>query len=306
MACTCPETYYKRDPDKNGGKGGLTRDPRQALNFTTIVVACGKCIECRLDKSRDWALRCMHELQTSEGGGCFVTLTYDDAHLPVDRSLDYRHFQLFMHRLRNRVEGAGRFFMCGEYGDNFGRPHYHAILFDCVFDDLKYFRREGKIDLFTSDTLSDIWGNGFVTVGRVTMHSAGYVARYSLKKITGDDQGAAYQYLDPATGEVFDRIPPFSGQSLRPGIGYDWFMRFRGDVFPCDNVVFEGKKYPVPRYYRKLLERTDLAMHEGLKRKRRAFALEQRDHPDNSSRRLRDRWEVSVLNSKNSARNVKL
>lgn len=101
MSCTCPEVYYRRDPDKFHGVKGLTKDARKALNFTTITVPCGKCIDCRLDRSRDWALRCMHELQTSEFGACFVTLTYDDAHLPEGRSLDYRDFQLFMHRLRN-------------------------------------------------------------------------------------------------------------------------------------------------------------------------------------------------------------
>lgn len=196
--------------------------------------------------------------------------------------------------------------MCGEYGDNFGRPHYHAILFNCVFDDLVHYRREGKIDLFKSEVLSELWGKGFCSVGAVTLHSAGYVARYSLKKITGPEAGNVYQWLDESTGEVHDRVAPFSKQSLKPGIGYDWFHRFRSDVFPHDNLVFEGKKFPVPRYYRKLLERDDEALSESLKQSRREFARSQRDHPDNTQRRLRDRWRVSVLNSANAARNKKL
>lgn len=306
MSCTCPETYYHRDPAKFNGVKGLTRDPRKAQSFDVVTVPCGKCIDCRLDRSREWAVRCMHELSTSELGGCFVTLTYDEAHLPLDHSLHYRDFQLFMHRLRNHGYDGVRFFMCGEYGDDFGRPHYHAILFNCVFPDLVHFRHEGKIDLYKSAELSQIWGLGFVTVGMVTMHSAGYVARYSLKKITGSAAGSAYQYVDPVSGEVFDREPPFSGQSLKPGIGFDWLALHKSDVFPHDNVVIGGKKYPVPRYYKRLLARWDEDMSEVLRAKREAFALERKLHPDNTSRRLRDRWEVSVLNSKNASKRGKL
>lgn len=302
MSCTCPETYYKRDPDKFNGVRGLTKDARKALSSSTIVIPCGKCVDCRLAYARDWSLRCMHELQTSPNGGCFVTLTYDDAHLPLDHSLDYRDFQLFMHRLRNSYDEV-RFFMCGEYGDDFGRPHYHAILFNVVFDDLVFYRREGKVDLYKSAELAELWGNGFVTVGAVTRHSAGYVARYSLKKLTGPQAGAAYQYLDVSTGELFDRVGPFSKASLKPGIGAFWFDRYHSDVFPCDNLVFEGKRYPVPRYYTKLYERLDASRAEDVKAERRAFARSRRDHPDNTSRRLRDRWECSVLNSKNAKRN---
>ena len=302
MSCTAPETYYVRDPAKFDNIRGLTRDPRKTLVHSVITIPCGKYVDCRLAYAREWSLRCMHELQMSEFGGCFVTLTYDDDHLPADRSLHYEDFQLFMHRLRNSYDDV-RFFMCGEYGDNFGRPHYHAILFNVVFDDLVYFRKEGKITLYKSAELSRIWGLGFVTVGAVTRHSASYVARYSLKKITGAAAGSAYQYMVPETGEVVDRVPPFSKQSLKPGIGASWFVRYHSDVFPADCIVYEGKKYPVPRYYRKLYERLDEARAEVLKRERRAFAREQRGHSDNTPRRLRDRWEWSVLNSANVKRN---
>lgn len=307
MACTCPETYYRRDPSKFNGVKGLTQDARKALlsvagTLQLVTIPCGKCVDCRLAYARDWSLRCMHELQTSPAGGCFVTLTYDDARLPADHSLHYEDFQLFMHRVRNRYSDV-RFFMCGEYGDDFGRPHYHAILFNLVFDDLVFLRKEGKIELFKSQELSELWGLGFVSVGAVTRHSASYVARYSLKKISGPLAGSAYQWVDPYSGEVYDRTPPFSKQSLKPGIGAFWFERYHGDVFPCDEIVFDGRKYPVPRYYMKLYERLDPKRAEGVKAAHVAHAREMRKHPDNTSRRLRDRWEVSVLNSKNVKRN---
>lgn len=290
-----------RDPAHFNGVRGLTKDARKALIHSNLTIPCGKCVDCRLAYARDWSLRCMHELQTSELGGCFITLTYATEHLPPDHSLRYEDFQLFMHRLRNRYDNV-RFFMCGEYGDDNGRPHYHAILFNVVFEDLVFYRREGKIDLYMSAELADLWGLGFVTVGAVTRHSASYVARYSLKKITGPAAGAAYQYVLP-DGEIVDRKPPFSKQSLKPGIGFDWFVRYMSDVYPVDNVVLDGKVYPVPRYYRKVFERFKPAEFEEMRRAHREYAREARFHPDNSSRRLRDRWEWSVLNSANAKRN---
>lgn len=290
MTCNVPLQFYVRDPALFGNVKGFTRDPRKALSSSGVTVPCGRCVDCRLAYARDWSVRCMHEFQMSIGG-CFVTLTYSDANLPPDLSLRYVDFQLFMHRLRNRFGGV-RFFMCGEYGDNFGRPHYHAILFNVVPDDLVYLRREGKITLFRSKMLEEVWGNGFVSVGAVSRHSAAYVARYSLKKLSG------------AAAEVYGgREPPFAKMSLRPGIGFEWFMKYHADVFPVDNVIIEGKAFPVPRYYRKLQERFDIVGFKRLKREHAAKGREVRKSGEASERRLRDKWEVSVLNSANAKRN---
>lgn len=292
MACNVPLQFYVRDPALFGGVRGLTRDPRKALSSSGLTVPCGRCVDCRLAYARDWSVRCMHEFKVSPAGGCFVTLTYDDAHLPEDKSLRYSDFQLFMHRLRNRYEGV-RFFMCGEYGDNYGRPHYHAILFNYVPDDCKYYRREGKLVLYQSPSLAELWGLGFVSVGAVTRHSASYVARYSLKKLSG-----------PMAADVYGgRVPPFAKMSLKPGIGFEWFMKFYADVFPHDNVVIEGKKFPVPRYYRKLQERMDAVGAAALRREHMAKLRELRSSGELSERRMIDKWKVSVLNSANAKRN---
>lgn len=306
MPCLLPETYYRADPALNDGRGGLTKSRGKALflygasggELNTVTVACGRCVGCRLDYAMDWSVRCVHELQTS-GSGCFVTLTYDNAHLPEDRSLRYRDFQLFMHRVRN-AGFSPRFFMCGEYGDEFGRPHYHAILFRYVPGDCKFWRLEGKIKLYTSDELSDLWGNGFVSVGEVTRHSASYVARYSLKKITGDNASEAYG----------GRAPPFSHASNRPGIGADWFFKYYRDVYPHDNIVIEGKTFRVPRYYRKLYERIDEEGFERVSAEHVRLAKEASAdlaaEVELNKYRVFQRWEHSVLNSKNSGRNSKL
>lgn len=260
--CTTPETYYRRDPSKFEGRGGLTKDPRRALGSIgsdgqkTVTVACGKCMECRLARAREWSLRSVHEASLYDEN-CFITLTYDDEHLPGDFGLHYEDFQAFMHRLRKRMPGAGRFLMCGEYGDQFGRPHFHAILFNCGFSDKKLIRAKPD-PLYSSELLSDIWHHqGLASLGDVTTQSAGYVARYSTKKIYGPGTDYVYDWTDPETGEVFSRRTPFLESSNRPGIGYEWFQRYHSDVFPCDEIVFDGKRFPVPRYYMKLFDELD-------------------------------------------------
>lgn len=309
MACTAPQTFYKADPVLNDGKAGLTKNAKKALlnplgQPIFLTVKCGNCADCRLQQSYEWSLRIMHENKCYDTDGSFITLTYDDAHLPKDYGLHYRDFQLFMHKLRKRIPGSGRFFMSGEYGDQFGRPHFHAILFNCQFPDAKHWKDVDGVPYFTSDILSSLWGHGFSSIGRVTLQSAGYVARYSMKKIKGPSAGAEYQWADNF-GEVFDREPPFCHMSLKPGIGYNWFQRYHSDVFPCDYLVFDGRKFPVPRYYTKLFEQ--MTALEGAGRlmgsprfakvidKRVKLAIDGKSHPDNSPRRLRDRWEISQI-----------
>jgi len=292
MACTAPESYYQVDPSKNGGKGGFTKDVRKSDGGPLITVACGKCIDCRLAHAREWALRCMHEAQVSPEPGCFVTLTYEV--VPNDWNLNYRHFQLFMHRLRKSVPGAGRFFMSGEYGDENGRPHYHAILFNCGFADKVLHSRRDGLNYYTSKVLEKLWGHGFCLIGDLTMASAGYVARYNLKKITGPAAGDAYQFLTE-DGEIIDRVPPFARASNRPGIGYEWFMRYHSDLFPCDFIVHGGKRFPVPRYYTKLYERLDEFGFDMVKVRRALLMGDRRNHPDFTSRRLRDKNELARL-----------
>ena len=110
----------------------------------------------------------MHEAQLHEHS-CFVTLTYDEAHLPAGLSLDHRHFQLFMKRFREHALPAKiRFYMCGEYGDINGRPHYHALVFGHFPVDRVFFRTSGAgSKCYTSKSLDALWGYGSVFVGDV-------------------------------------------------------------------------------------------------------------------------------------------
>lgn len=190
----------------------------------------------------------------------------------------------------NRV----RFFLVGEYGNHcrhgidldrvgcplckLGRPHYHAILFNCAFPDLEpYSERDGEVR-YTSPMLEKLWGFGFVDVGELTFESAAYVARYSLKKINGVLADDHYQALT-LDGEVVYLHPEFARMSRRPGIGADWFAEFHGDVFPSDEVPVVGRGVikGVPRYYEKLYARLDELALEEVKAVRQVYRAEHAD-----------------------------
>lgn len=222
----------------------------------SLFLPCGQCIGCRLERSRQWAVRCVHEAKCYERN-CFITLTYDNEHLPPDLSLRYRDFQKFMRRLRKVFRGV-RFFMCGEYGEGLGRPHYHACLFNYDFPDKLYFKRVGDSTLYTSALLERLWPFGFSLIGDVSFESAAYVARYCVKKVTGRNAGSYYALLDKESGEVIaSRTPEFGRMSLRPGIGAPWLEKFASDAYPGGQVVIRGRKVKTPRYYDKMFARAD-------------------------------------------------
>jgi len=188
----------------------------------------------------------MHESQLYEGSS-FVTLTYDDDHFPLDGNLCYRDFQLFMKRVRKRC-GPTRFFMCGEYGEAFFRPHFHACLFGQSFVDRKLFRHsQSGCNVYTSEVLASLWPYGFSSLGDATFESAAYVARYVLKKVGSDVERLGV--VDFSTGAISVRRPEFCQASRRPGLGYPWLQRFHSDVFPRDYVIVRGIKMKPPRYY---------------------------------------------------------
>lgn len=201
-----------------------------------------------------WKTRLTHEAKMHEQN-CFVTLTFAEEHLPPDMSVSVRDIQLFMKRLRKRT-GKVRFFACAEYGDEGERPHYHLLLFGYDFPDRYYWSRtkSGWIQ-DRSPILESLWPFGFATVGTVTPESAGYVARYAVKKITGKRAKEHYTRLNPHTGEYLQVRPEFACMSTKPGIGATWYDKFKGDAFPSDFVVVDGSKKPIPRYYLQQLKK---------------------------------------------------
>lgn len=248
MPCFSPLKGWFSKERTRLGKRSIVFNPRDGLTDRPVAVPCGQCVGCRLERSRQWATRCVHEAQLYERN-CFITLTYDDDHLPGDLSLNLAHFQKFMKRLRKRFGDGIRFFHCGEYGENFGRPHYHAIIFNLDFDDRVLFSQRAGVNLYTSEMLSSLWPYGFCSIGDVTFDSAAYVARYCMKKVTGKDADDHYTFIHPVTGAVIHRSPEYTTMSRRPGIGKGWLDKFFDDVFPGDFVVVNGVKCRPPRFY---------------------------------------------------------
>ena len=202
-----------------------------------VTVACGKCFECLQKKSLEWSVRIMNEAQCWSHN-CFITLTYNNEHLPPGGSLKKSDFQKFMKRLREQLDPLKiRFFACGEYGKKGSRPHYHAIIFNWQPDDMVYFKTEDGILLYRSSFLEKIWTFGFSSVGYVTQKSALYCAKYMQKT----------NFLVPDTVEK-----PFLVMSLRPGIGY---YSINEKCLLTDSVYSNGVRVNVPRYYMKVLER---------------------------------------------------
>lgn len=312
MPCFSPLQAYKP-------AGGGSLEFAERPGSQPVEISCGQCIGCRLERARQWAMRCVHESQMHEFSE-FVTLTYDDEHLPVDHSLRYSDFQLFMKRLRvaysrrqrklyadkelrRGVSSATdyercpakriRFYMCGEYGDLTGRPHFHACLFGLHLHDRVLFKRTGSGEnIYTSEFLSEAWKFGHCSTGNVTFESAAYIARYVLKKRFGDvaNEHSHYRYVDDY-GEVHYREPEFNHMSLKPGIGGSWFEKYESDVYPSDEVIINGRPMKPPKYYDKLLARRNADMAEYLPYEREAAIAAHLD--DCTSARLLVREEVT-------------
>ena len=245
----------------------------------------------------------MHEAQTS-GQSCFVTLTYDDAHLPSDGSLVHRHFQLFMKRLRKRFHPHNiRFYMSGEYGPLNLRPHYHACIFGTNFlsDRIRAGTSASGAVYFESRELSTLWGMGRASVQDLTIETAGYCARYIMSKVTGDLAESHYESTD-ADGVITRRRPEYNAMSLRPGIGFAWFSKYGRDVYPHDFVVAGGVTKRPPKFYDKLKKRVDPL---GLEPITHARELRGRAaHADNTDERRRVREQVNQARIRNQKRDL--
>lgn len=298
MSCSSPVPRYWSATVNPSGRRSLVRDFNKSTGSGVVVyTACGACIRCKIDRATDWSIRIMHEASLYDNN-CFITLTYSNDKLPTGNSLVKSHYQDFMKRLREwsarRDEKLGRpltrirFYACGEYGDKFGRPHYHAIIMNFNFDDLVLApRANSQHRVYSSKTLERLWGHGICEIGSVTRLSAHYVARYCTKKITGEKAAEHYHYVD-AEGRSHLRLQEFQLNSV--GLGGPWLEKFLSDVYTSDFVYVDGGKLPPPRYYDKVLERLQPEFFERIKKLR---AAREREAPDYSSRKFYAREEIT-------------
>lgn len=281
MGCYHPIPAYQSGP----GAGVVLHPP---VGYESMTLPCGSCLGCRTARALAWARRCMHEAGEWSDNS-FVTLTYSDCFVPGDGSLVPRDLQLFLKRLRRQACGPAprsasivgvrpgpiRYFACGEYGDRNGRPHYHALLFNCDFSDKVLV---GK-DLYESATLASLWPQGRSIVGSVSAASANYVAQYSMKKLS----------TVPCDVDGVVRHPVFLRMSLKPGIGAGWLARFRTDL-QHGYLVADGKRQAIPRAYKARLSVLDPQLLELLDY--RAYVYRSSFHSDKS---LPDRLAASEV-----------
>lgn len=283
MSCLYPVKMYRlfaRNPDS--GKRICVhnlKDARGKEVLEQFYRPCQQCIECRLKKSRYIATRCVHTASIYPENS-FLTLTYSDEQLPPNLSLDTRVMQLFWKKLRKSIEPKKiKYYACGEYGDGKGsreiNPHYHAVLFNHDFPDKKIYKKTSNGDtLYTSDTLTDMWGYGHAVIGDVTFESAAYVARYTMKKVYGDDAEDHYQ----------GRMPEKSWCSN--GLGEEWFEKWRDDIYPSDQLVLRGGKICTPPpYYDQLLLKHDPDLYNEVMEARQLKII-----PENNNSDLQRFW----------------
>ena len=218
--------------DKTGkrvtGSDGLSYD----------VVPCGRCLACRIERSKAWAIRLMLET-LCYSNNCFVTLTYDEEHVPLvpparfgqlPFTLCKKDCQDFLKRLRKDLDCDGRkikYYLVGEYGDHTFRPHYHVIFFGL-----------GKQD---EQLIVDNWRLGIVDVGDVTLASCNYVAGYVQKKLYGDVSADVYG----------NRLPPYSVMSK--GLGKSYFMENCDKLLKDGFILYRDKHIMLPRYFFNLM-----------------------------------------------------
>lgn len=197
----------------------------------------------------------MHEASLHRSN-CFWTVTYDDPNLPPGGSLRMSDVSAFLKRLRRRVEPVKfRFQAMSEYGPRTFRPHYHGLFFGFDFPDRKVFRRtDAGVLSYTSDLLTEAWGLGHCEVSDLTIKSVRYCAKHNVDKLDGALADEFYSRVDPVSGEVFELERESSRYSNRPGIGAGWLAKFESDCFPTGFVISNGKKVPVPPYYKKVLK----------------------------------------------------
>ena len=247
-------------------------------------------------------MRMQHEA-TQHEDNCFITLTYDQDHLPKDGSLNPDHWRLFMYKLRQearRLYGKKiRFFMCGEYGEQLSRPHYHACLFGFDFPDRELFK-PGKNAIWLSPLLSKKWEHGFHTIQRFTPATAAYVAGYVTKKITGEKAGTHYSTaVDYSTGECLPNLlPEFCRMSRNPGIGKDWYDLYKDEIWDNDSVIYAEHERRPPVYYERLLSKDDPELLQKIKDHRRVRAKKHKQNLTPERLAVRDKYARKMIAAK--------
>lgn len=327
MAC-----YIPLPATRKAGGGILIWSRLNPPKTFDLTIPCGQCIGCRLDRAKHWGTRIMHEAQLHRLNS-FITLTYSDETLAQRaysnepegditpsaelaayaqlsqaqkglHSLRPRDVVLFMKRLRfdqqDKQLSKVKYYLVGEYGDKYGRPHYHIALFGEDFSgDRKIWRTSGSYTCYRSPRLEKLWPHGNSEIGELTIESAMYVGSYILKKINGKKADDHYKRTN-ARGENYWLEPEFA--YISNGIGKEWLRKYHADVYPHDYVVRDGMQFKPPRYYDNLLGTWDPTTLAQIKATREERAKELAD--DNTPARLAVKETVTMARMATKKRNL--
>jgi hypothetical protein len=218
-------------------------EPATPWNDIIVEVPCGRCINCRVNKSRDWATRIGLEVDDCLRRGLsstFLTLTYSPEN--ERQSFVKKDIQSFLKRLRKAIHPQTfRYYCAGEIGPRGGRYHWHMIIIGYAPPRQEWvsYRRTSQGELFTHPIFDKTWGLGFHTFSEVTDATINYVTSYITEKFDNVDENGVVTSSGVAM------------MSLRPGIG-------KGLIKSTDysSLTRNGRLVPLPRYLRK---KTDLA-----------------------------------------------
>lgn len=217
-----------------------------------VEIPCGHCFSCHQSRAFDIMIRAVAESRMHDFSS-FITLTCSDQSLPAvfpGGVLNHRSFQLFAKRLRKKI-GKFRYLMCGEYGENTSRPHYHVVIFGHKFTDGFYHNR----CWMCSRILYDAWPHGHICCDDVCNERIAYVAGYQLK-----------------SNQAVQGIPSYVKWSRRPGLGFPWFQRYWRDLVRKDNsftFILDGREVKIGcRYFFEKLDCVSPAAYDKLKTER--------------------------------------
>lgn len=237
----------------------------------TYSVPCGKCPLCLERKRQDWIRRILLE-SWLHNSNSFVTLTYDNQHLPIGGVANKDDVQKFLKRFRHASRDFGiptfdfKYFIVSEYGEKLGRPHYHGIVFGVDFraEDWKPYFATLKADgnaIYSSSILEKIWRNGFVSIDRLTPHNIAYVCKY----ITKDGVRPSVKLFSRGFGKsIF-----FNRDNTLTSFGRDSFKN-GFIVYPFGNSRFF--KSSIPKNIDRYLSLYDESLYNDVKEARREFA----------------------------------
>lgn len=274
------------------------------MDYSRTVLVCRSCPGCLADRARDISLRAVHEAKVC-GASCFLTLTYDNDHLPLHGSLCRRDLELFMKRLRFRLAKPVRAYAVGEYGGRTLRPHYHLCLFgeDFWFDRRSVGQSFGGFPMWESPFLDEVWGKGFCRVNDMGVDVAGYAAKYAIKAHS-DGQGRAPRRCD-ADGVWHDVERPFDSLPRGKALGVPFLDRFWSDVFPRGVVVLRGgAELPAPRAYLRVFSERDPDGFAELMERRSVEGFKPERFADSLPSRLAVRERVMVARVTRRAREL--